>query len=184
MRRTFFLLIALLALPWGAASAQRTYKWIDESGNISYRDHPPPPGSGYRVEERRIDSRSRPTDDVPGESAQRAPVVLYSVPQCSPCDAARVHLQKRNVPFAEKNVQNDYKLQQELKQKAGGLTVPTITVGAKVLNTYTSGWLDSELDQAGYPKAGAEPAAASAPAAAGDSSEAPEAESGNQAPAR
>ena len=183
MRRTFFLLlIASLALPWGAADAQRTYKWIDKDGNVSYRDHPPPPGSGYRVEERRIESRAGAGDDA--DTGPKPPVVLYSVPKCNPCDSARAHLQKRNVPFTEKNAQGDVKVQQELQEKVGALSVPTITIGAKVLSSYAEGWLDSELDQAGYPKAGTEPAAGSESVPAGEATEPPAEDSGNQAPTR
>jgi glutaredoxin len=154
MMRTFtFLLTALLLLP-GVATAQRMYKWVDSQGNVSYHDRPPPAGSDVRVEEREIKrSRSRGGDSA-SDSAVQAPVVLYVVPKCPPCDAARMHLQRRNVPFSEKNVEKDLKLQDELKTKIGALTVPALTVGSKVLNTYSEGWLDSELDQAGYAKAG------------------------------
>jgi glutaredoxin len=168
--------MATLVLPWGAVDAQRTYKWIDKDGNVSYRDHPPPPGSGYRVEERRIDSRAGAGDSA--DTAAKPPVVLYSVPKCNPCDAARAHLQKRNVPFTEKNAQGDVKVQQELQQKVGALSVPAIVIGTKVLGSYAEGWLDSELDQAGYAKAGSEPVPE------GEAAEPPPEDAGNQAPAR
>lgn len=145
-------IVALLLLPWGAATAQRMYKWVDAQGNVSYHDRPPPADAGYRVQERKLSTKQDDESDANQDAATKSPVVLYSVPKCSPCDQARSHLKKRNVPFSEKNVEKDPKLQEELKAKAGALSVPTIMVGAKVLNSYTEGWLDSELDQAGYAK--------------------------------
>jgi glutaredoxin len=89
-------------------------------------------------------------DDV----AEKYPVVLYSVPKCSSCDLARAYLQKRKVPFSEKNVENDRKSQEEMKEKTKGLSVPTILVGTKVMSGYMESLLEGELDQAGYPKEG------------------------------
>lgn len=152
MKRTVLILfIVSLALP-GIAAAQRTYKWVDSQGNVSYHDRPPPAGSDYQVEERKLKSGRARTGDPAADAGDKAPVVLYAIPKCTPCDLARAHLQKRNVPFAEKNVEKDVKLQEELKTKAGALSVPVIMVGEKVLNSYNEGWLDSELDQAGYAK--------------------------------
>jgi glutaredoxin len=149
-----------VAVP-GVAAAQRTYKWIDSQGNVSYHDRPPPADSGYRVEERQL--KQRQSGDADPAAATGAPVVLYMVPKCASCDLVRAHLQRRKVPFTEKNVEKDVKLQDELKTKVGALTVPAITVGSKVLNSYAEGWLDSELDQAGYPKVEAGATAEKAP---------------------
>jgi glutaredoxin len=151
MRNLAVTICALLVFAAGTATAQRMYKWVDSQGNVSYHDRPPPANSGYRVEEKNVRPK-RLTSPAANEAAQQAPVVLYSVPKCASCDLARAHLQKRNIPFSERNVESDVKLQDELKAKSGTLAVPTILVGAKVLNGYTEGWLDSELDSAGYPK--------------------------------
>ncbi len=149
---TVVLLTAIATLSLNATAAQKMYKWIDENGNVSYHDVPPPAGSGYRVEEKSIGSkRDRGAEDA-DEVAQKSPVVLYTLPKCAPCDAARGHLQMRKIPFAEKSVDKDLKVQDELKKAAGVLSVPTILVGSRVMTTYNPGWLDSELDQAGYKK--------------------------------
>ena len=60
------------------------------------------------------------------------------------------------MPYSEKNVEGDRKLQDELIKQSGGLAVPTITVGSKVMKGYLESLLEGELDQAGYPKAGTE----------------------------
>jgi glutaredoxin len=155
MRVLLILLIASLALPWNTASAQKMYKWVDSNGKISYHDRPPPANSEFTVQEKRIKTGREPGSDAAEEAVQKNPVVLYAVPKCPPCDAARTYLKSRNVPFADKDVEKDLKLQLELKSKAGSLSVPTILVGSKVLNGYLESLLAGELDQAGYPKTAA-----------------------------
>src|SRR5216684_6560463 len=160
MRQIFAIVLVLVAFAVTPAHAAKLYKWVDKNGNVSYQDSPPPPDAG-RVEERNLATGSpaiKGKDDV----AEKYPVVLYSVPKCSSCDLARAYLQKRKVPFSEKNVENDRKAQDELKEKAKSVSVPTILVGEKVMSGYMESLLEGELDQAGYPKLepASEPAAA------------------------
>jgi glutaredoxin len=137
-----------------SVQAARLYKWIDKGGNVSYHDRPPFE-AGYRVEEKDIGTRSHAVSSVPQEVIDKFPVVLYSASRCSSCDSARTYLKSRGIPFTEKNVEGDRKLQEELIQQAGGLAVPTIIVGSKILKGYLESLLEGELDDAGYPKAGA-----------------------------
>ena len=149
MRDIVTILSALFVLAVLPAHAAKLYKWVDKDGNVSYQDSPPPPDAG-RVEQKELTKTRSPEkkDDV----AEKYPVVLYSVPKCSSCDLARAYLQKRKVPFSEKNVEGDRKSQEEMKEKTKGLSVPTILVGAKVMTGYMESLLEGELDQAGYAK--------------------------------
>jgi len=156
---------ALVATP---AYAGKLYKWVDERGNISYQDRPPPEGIG-KVEEKNLgDGRDGGSGNpAAAEAAARSPVSLYTVPKCSSCDAARAHLKKRGVPYSEISVsEKNPQAQQEMVKKFGALTVPTITVGSKVMQGYVETLLEGELDQAGYPKPEAGPEAAESPEAA------------------
>ena len=76
---------------------------------------------------------------------------MYAVPKCLSCDMARTYLQRRKVPFTEKNVEGNRVLIEELKRKAGLLSVPTILVGEKVMQGFLESLLAGELDAAGYP---------------------------------
>lgn len=148
--------IAVLAaaLAVSPAFAGKMYKWVDEAGNVSYQDRPPPEGRG-RVEEREVRVRGAASsgDPAAAEAAAKSPVTLYMIPGCSSCDAARMHLKQRGVPFSEINVsEKNIEAQQEMKNKVGDLAVPTITVGTKVMKGYLGSLLDGELDAAGYPK--------------------------------
>jgi len=161
MGRTYAFLVLVLAVTGlSAAQAASLYKWVDSQGRVSYHDRPPPEGSNYRVEKKTLRSGENTTDQQ-AQSGKNIPVILYSAPKCASCDLARIYLDKRKVPYTEKNVESNLKLQEELKQKTGSLSVPTIMVGTKVMNGYLESLLEGELDAAGYPKIGA-------PASAGD----------------
>ena len=147
------LIVALMvfALP---AQAGKMYKWVDKAGNVSYQDRPPPEDAS-RVEEKHMGEHPRYGGNkaLPADVLEKFPVVLYAVPKCSGCDLARAYLRQRGVPFTEKNVQSDRAVQDEMKAKVGELSVPTITVGSKVMKGYLESILEGELEAAGYPKA-------------------------------
>lgn len=150
-RMNAIVVIAAAAVAFAAAVAQSgtMYKWVSKDGKVSYHDQPPPSASDYRVEEKKLGSKDR---TEPTGAVEKSPVVLYSAPKCASCDLARIYLEKRKIPFTEKNVESDPKLQEELKAKAGTLSVPTILVGEKVMSGYLESLLEGELNAAGYPK--------------------------------
>ena len=149
----WFLAVALM-MSCSIVQAQKVYRWVDKEGNVTYRDQPPSE-SGQQAEERklRVPRDASAATGSADDPAARAPVVLYSVPQCSSCDAARAHLEKRKIPFSEKNVDANRAAQDELRKRSGSLSVPTIVVGEKVMKGYIDSLLDGELDAAGYARA-------------------------------
>lgn len=151
-RINVILFTALAVAGLSAAQAEKLYKWVDSQGRISYHDQPPPEGAGYRVEEKNLKGEARIAPEKSQDVAAKFPVILYTAPQCASCDMARSYLDKRKVPFTEKMVEGDPGLQEELKKKSGSLSVPTITVGDKIMKGYLESLLEGELDAAGYPK--------------------------------
>ena len=167
-RNTLIIVVLATALAVAPAYAAKLYKWVDERGNVSYQDRPPPEGMG-KVEEKSLREGRRGDSGSPAsaDAAAKSPVTLYMVPKCSPCDMARAYLKKRGVPFSEINVsEKNPQAQQEMVKKIGELSVPTITVGGKVMQGYVESLLAGELDQAGYPKPEAGPETGEAPEAA------------------
>jgi glutaredoxin len=161
---TLLLLAALITTP---ALAGKLYKWVDERGNISYQDRPPPEGRGQVEEKTMRESRGGSGTPAAAAAAAKAPVTLYMVPKCAPCDGARLYLKNRGVPFTEINVSEKHpQAQQEMVKKVGELSVPTITVGSKVMQGYVESQLAGELDQAGYPKPEVDAEAAGTPESA------------------
>ncbi len=148
---TIAMLCTVLLIP--VAHGVKLYKWVDADGNVTYHDRPPPDEASYRVESKdfRVGGTSSAQSEL-GSVLEEYPVVLYTTPQCTSCDMARAYLDKRKVPFTDKNVEGDQELLKELKEKTGALTVPTIMVGSKIMKGYLESLLEGELDAAGYPK--------------------------------
>ena len=181
-RRIAFFAVVLLcvAMTVPLSHGVRLYKWIDKDGNVSYHDYPPASKEGDRVESKDFKIggvSSGASTGSASKASEQFPVVLYTAPQCTSCDLARAYLDKRKVPFTDLDVAKDTKLQKELLEKTGTLTVPTIMVGSKIMKGYMESLLSGELDAAGYPKIGggtsasAPPSELSEPAEPADSSE-------------
>lgn len=166
---TIFLLFAGLcvAVPAGAA---RMYKVIDENGNVTYTTRQPTPSDGSQVESTNISGGAGYQSDSAklDEIARDHPVTVYVVAACAGCDLARSYLNKHHIPFTAKDVNKDKQARDELKKVAGSLSVPTITVGDKVLNGYLQSVLEQELAAVGYPVGKNAPAAAPAQGEEGD----------------
>ncbi len=162
MKRNVIVLMLLTCGLVSTAAHATLYRWVDKDGNVSYQDQPPP-ADATQVQEKSLDRVAPPADDsASSDAARKYPVTLYVVPQCDTCDQARSYLKKRNVPFREINVATDIKAQKEMRKLVGELSVPTITVGSRIMRGYTEQLLAVELDDAGYPKA-AKPAGAESP---------------------
>jgi glutaredoxin len=148
---------AIAAALFAAASAEATqlYRWVDEDGNITYQDRPPP-DSASNVDKREFDGRAAPRTE-----SGRSPsgVTLYVVPDCVSCDYVRGMLEKREVPFREVNVGTDVAAQGALKKQAGDLSVPTVVIGSRIVKGYVEPILKAELDQAGFTEPAKEPGA-------------------------
>jgi glutaredoxin len=151
------LLFAILLGAACAASAQ-LYRWTDQNGRVHITDTPPPPGA------RNVQRRSAPGGGTAAaedgnlpfsvqSAAKNFPVTLYTAPDCEPCGAARKLLNARGVPFREVSVV-DAPQTEELRKVAGGLSVPTVKVGASVQKGFEDGAYHALLDGAGYPRTG------------------------------
>lgn len=151
-----FATFALAAALAGPATAQ--YRWVDADGKIHYGDAPPRDAKDVRA----LNMRATPASAIREDSArnlpfelrravERAPVVLYSAPECQPCVQAIGLLRERGVPFAERTVSSPDDLQ-EFRRLSGGLRLPYITVGGQSQGGFNPDIWSSLLDAAGYPK--------------------------------
>ena len=165
--RAFVILMAVAALAHGA----EMYRWIDERGVVNYTPYPPPPNI-RKVEPKKLgDSAKAPEGgDAPFSvqvAAKNFPVTFYSTAKCGdPCKNGRALLDKRGVPYAEKDPSNPGSPQEfeEFKKMTGGSPqVPILIVGQlKTVKGFLAADWDAALDAAGYPSSappGAKPAA-------------------------
>ncbi len=154
--KTWITLLSLITLP---AIGAELYRWVDEKGQVTYTDLPPPPSAAAAEQKRFVD---RPGSQQLPYTLQTAirdhPVTLFSTMDCGPvCTQATQLLEKRGVPFTEKNAK-DPQFQQELVALTGGkLEVPVLVVGKNVVRGFEPDGWNSALDIAGYPKSNALP---------------------------
>ena len=148
MKTAFFIALALAALPLPAA---QLYKWVDEKGNVEWRDTPPPPNA-KNVETRVISGNTADASSVPfsvQQAVKKNPITLWTFPDCAPCNDGRAHLVRRQLPYTERNAQRDM---EGLKKLTGGNEAPILLVGTKQVKGYLASDWDAALDEAGYPR--------------------------------
>ena len=142
------------------------YRWVDENGRVHYTDTPPPASAKNAQKKNLKGSELGQQESYEMMQATRnAPVTLYTFTEChAPCQMARDVLNKRGVPFREKQVSSQQMLD-ELQKVSGGLSVPVLVVGAQVEKNASPDAFNQALDNAGYPRAGvAKPRNQQAPA--------------------
>ena len=150
MKRTAIVISVLAALS-GAALAAQLYRWVDEKGNVEWRDTPPPP-SVKKFEQRNVVGGTRETSPMPYSlqvAVKSFPVVLWTSNCGEACTQAKAHLAKRGIPYTEKDPQEDF---QVFQKTTGGSEIPVLFVGATRLRGYLDNDWDAALDAAGYPK--------------------------------
>ena len=135
------------------AQAVKLYKWVDAEGKITYQDQPPPHTDDY--EEKDISTQGTDLKKDLGfamsSAAEASPVILYAVTKCESCDLMRLFLEHHKIPFTEKNVQGDQKVQEELIAFAGALRVPLLKIGDKSIDGYSRSAIADLLRSFEYP---------------------------------
>ena len=141
----------LLALAIAPATAAQLYRWVDEKGNVEWRDTPPPPNA-KKVEQRNIGGNTIQTSDLPysvQQAVKNFPVTLWVFDCGDVCTKARAHLTRRGIPHTERNAEKE---NEALKKLMGGTEVPVLVVGSTRLRGYLESDWDAALDNAGYPR--------------------------------
>lgn len=145
---------AVSMLATGPAVGQdELYKWVDDEGNVTYQDRPPPDNSGQ------VQTIGETAEETAAAELPDVDVVLYAIEVCESCDLVRNLLTERGVPFSERDAEADAEIQEELKEIAGVLSVPVLVIGGdEVLTGYNRDLIENELEEAGFVRgAAAEP---------------------------
>ena len=150
MNKTPLLALAL-ALAAGPLCAAQLYRWVDDKGNVEWRDTPPP-SNARKVEQRNMGGNTIETSTMPysmQQAVKNFPVTLWAYDCGEVCTMARNHLSRRGVPHTERNAQKEG---DALKKLTGGTDVPVLVVGSTRLKGYLDTDWDTALDNAGYPR--------------------------------
>ncbi len=152
------LLIPLLSVV-PIAGADELYRWVDEKGQVTYSDLPPLV-SVDTTEQKRFGDKPG-TQQLPYSlqaATRNFPVTLYLSDCGSACEQAGKLLQKRGVPFSQKNAKDPQVAAEMIKLTEGKVFVPLLVVGSNVVKGFEEGAWHSALDVAGYPKSNMLPA--------------------------
>ena len=152
--KNIFMSVCLLALLTSNTQAESLYRWVDKDGKVHYGDRPAEDAKG--AEQKKFSAPAAAGDDDLPYSVRKArqdfPVTLYVATACGdPCNQARAFLNKRGIPFAEKNLASNEDIA-AFKTKTGGNSIPALTVGNSLLSGFEAEQWNGELDIAGYPK--------------------------------
>jgi glutaredoxin len=150
-------LIPLLCAP--AAYAQ--FRWVDADGKVGFGDKPPPGAQFVETLDGYVKGAQRdPQAQLPYQlqrTMKEFPVTLYTMSDCTACDAGRALLKQRAIPFAERTVRDSDDVR-ALKKLTGSDQMPAFQVGPRMLTGFNSATWNETLDLAGYPHAGQLPA--------------------------
>jgi glutaredoxin len=163
IRQGIFLVLVGVQLCGAGPSQAQPYRWVDEKGRVQFTDTPPPAGAkNVRKDNAPVPAARASSEAVPFDVARVQkdfPVTLYTSPPCKEaCSEARSALNRRGVPFTEVQVWDVATLEKLRAVSGGADEVPVLTVGRSVQKGFDPMGLESLLDSAGYPKAGAVPA--------------------------
>jgi glutaredoxin len=150
-----------------STTAWSQYKVIGPDGKVTYTDRPPAAEQGKVAPAARSSEGSPGTGALPyalRTAASRFPVVLYTTPDCEPCDRGRDLLRTRGVPFQEKVASSAADLD-AWRRQIGSEQAPVLAVGAQMLRGLAVDAWHNYLDVAGYPRESRLPANYAAPAA-------------------
>lgn len=147
----------LLLLGVAAAQAQSVYRIVAPDGKVTFSDKPPANPATVNVTGAGVKAlATRPEDSVlPFELRQsmaRYPVTLYSGPGCVPCNAGRLLLQGRGVPYAEFNVSSNADVE-ALARISGDNSLPFLTIGGQKIKGFSQTEWTQFLNAANYPAA-------------------------------
>lgn len=137
-----------------SAQGQNLYKWVDEDGNITYQDSPPPGASDEAKPYAEDAEVAAERSDAAGPDVS---VTLYTVPICDACDLVRNLLEKNGIPFEEKDAGSSVSVQNELMELAGQLSVPMLAIGDGLVSGYSSNAINTALSSAGFILGGTAP---------------------------
>lgn len=143
----------LFSLLIAASSQAQMYKWVDASGRVHYSDIPPP-STVKQTQMKAANVGHEAEAELPYSVATVSrdhPVVLYTSPDCVPCDDGRAMLKGRGIPFSERTVTTSRDVA-TVKQAGGDGRLPYITVGRNGITGFESGSWSSALTAAGYPE--------------------------------
>lgn len=133
--------------------AQPVYRIVAPDGRVTFSDKPPSAAA---------QGSSRSSASAPGRAAEadlpfelrqsmaRFPVTLYAGAGCVPCNAGRLLLQGRGVPYTEFTVASNADIE-ALQRISGDNSLPFLTIGGQKIKGFSQAEWTQFLNAANYP---------------------------------
>ncbi|MEO8543349.1 MAG: glutaredoxin family protein [Burkholderiaceae bacterium] len=146
---------ALLVLGVVAAQAQTVYRIVGPNGKVTFSDKPPVDQAAGNV----TGTAGKPVAAnaaggvLPFELRQiiaRYPVTLYAGPGCVPCNAGRLLLQGRGIPYTEYTVSSNADIE-ALQRLSSDNSLPFLTIGGQKIKGFSQAEWTQFLNAANYP---------------------------------
>lgn len=140
--------------------SERLYKWLDEDGNISYQDSPPPKNvkvldadvlKDTQVGSEPVQELRRSSDPEPVFDGS-TPVMVYTADNCKPCQSVVLFLTQKQVPFIERDIRNDRKARDRLSRLSKQISVPSLFIGKRIVQGSSKPMITRALEEGGYLK--------------------------------
>lgn len=147
----------LLALSWPLAApvgAQTIYRIVGPDGKVTFSDKPPAGQAAVTATQGAPRSAAAAGPALPFELRQvvaRYPVTLYGSPNCAPCNAGRLMLQARGIPYNEYAITTPED-NEALRRLSGDNLLPVLTIGAQRIKGFSDSEWNQFLDAANYPR--------------------------------
>jgi len=156
LKISFLAGISLAIMMPASSFAVTLYKWIDDEGNVSYQDTPPPAGRDF--EQKSFSREGTRTGDTNTEialsrAAREYPVKVYIAKNCESCDRVVEILESNSVPYESVEVDTDADAQRKLIELVGSMRVPALIIGDKLIDDINRTTIEDTLTRSGYPKA-------------------------------
>jgi glutaredoxin len=153
MRTMQLAVLAVATLAAVSLAQTNVYRWTDKDGKVHFSDAPPPEDAKDAAQKRM--GGGGPEDGSLPYATQMAtrrnPVSLFTSSDCGdPCASARDLLEKRGVPYTERNPMASKADLEAMKGLGGEGFVPTLVVGSSNLKGFDEARWNSALDSAGY----------------------------------
>lgn len=138
----------------------KLYKWVDEQGNISYQDSPPPKNvkvlnadvlKDFKSDHKKVKELRRANAPDPVFDGSQ-PVMVYTADNCKPCQSVVLFLTQQQVPFIERDIRDDRHARDRLAKQSKQITVPSLFIGTQIIQSHSEPTISLALRKAGYLK--------------------------------
>lgn len=73
------------------------------------------------------------------------PIVIYTQPDCPPCEITKKYFQEKGIAYTEKDVKQSQIAKNELIKKYKSYSTPTVIIGEKVITGFNITVIENEL---------------------------------------